>query len=213
MANPSVSHPILVDPAPSRAPGDPGRVGMTTAPGKKAKSGAGTWARDLGMDLARLRVDYKTDVLVCLLEPHELVGLGIPELAGAALEAGILTLLADPVCANVEEVGHLTARDYRLLRRQTLPWRVVEIEWSWPVDIDDAPRFPNLREVRVDTTSALLGTRMPFWNTVERLVIGKTWEDVLDVVSWMPSLRSVRYWTGGARAEWRRAPGRPWKRV
>lgn len=79
-----------------------------------------------------------------------------------------VTLLADPVCANVEEVGHLTARDYRLLRRQTLPWRVVEIEWSRPLDVDDAPLFPNLREVRVDTTSALLGTRMPFWSTVER---------------------------------------------
>lgn len=89
MANPSVSHPILVDLAPSRAPGAPGRLGMTTAPGKKAKSGAGTWARDLGVDLARLRVDYKTDVLVCLLEPRELTGLGIEGLATAAGEAGI----------------------------------------------------------------------------------------------------------------------------
>jgi ADP-ribosyl-[dinitrogen reductase] hydrolase len=62
-----------------------GRVGLTFAPGKRdAHAFSGAWHRDLGGDLQRLRVDYATRRLVCLLEDHELAELGIANLIDLA---------------------------------------------------------------------------------------------------------------------------------
>jgi protein-tyrosine phosphatase len=63
---------------------------MTLAPGKKdPHAQTGSWDRDLGADLDRLRVVYRTDVLVSLLEDRELDFLGIPNLVAAAQVCGI----------------------------------------------------------------------------------------------------------------------------
>ena len=44
---------------------------MTFAPGKKHHGMTGHWDRDLDTDLARLRAEYKTDLLVSLLEEQQ----------------------------------------------------------------------------------------------------------------------------------------------
>jgi len=71
-------------------PALPGRIGMTLAPGKHQAAGiTANWRRDLGLDLARLRGEFGADVLVCLLEAHELAQVKIEALPGAAWEFGL----------------------------------------------------------------------------------------------------------------------------
>jgi protein-tyrosine phosphatase len=48
-----------------------------------------SWARDLGADLDRLREHWKVDLLISLVEDHELVALGIPDLVVEAGKRGI----------------------------------------------------------------------------------------------------------------------------
>lgn len=70
-----------------------GRLGITFAPGKKTSSSFGNdWDRDLDADLARLAGHYGVDVLVSLVEDHELTLLGIPTLVSAAEARGIAVL-------------------------------------------------------------------------------------------------------------------------
>jgi protein-tyrosine phosphatase len=66
---------------------------MTFAPGKVQLDGqSGRWHRDLQIDLARLRETYKTDVLVSLVEDHELADLKIGRLREEASQAGIMVV-------------------------------------------------------------------------------------------------------------------------
>jgi protein-tyrosine phosphatase len=89
-ARTSASHPIRVDFVPDAEHGLPGRIGMTFAPGKQQRHAlSGAWARDLARDLAELRDTHGADVLVSLVEAHELTKLGIERLADACVEAGI----------------------------------------------------------------------------------------------------------------------------
>lgn len=83
----SQSHPIYV----SWLRRDlPGRLGLSFAPGKKSVSKfGGTWRRDLAVDLDRLVGEYGVDLLVCLLEDHELQRLGIPAYVDAVKARGI----------------------------------------------------------------------------------------------------------------------------
>ncbi|MFO0727084.1 MAG: cyclin-dependent kinase inhibitor 3 family protein [Myxococcota bacterium] len=70
----------------------PGRLGLTFAPGKKARSAFGSpWDRDLELDLAALRA-AGVDVLGCLLEDHELTTLKIPALFDRAAAHGLSVL-------------------------------------------------------------------------------------------------------------------------
>src|SRR5512139_380789 len=83
----SLTHPIDVDwlPTPWR-----GRVGLTFAPGKYDDYAlSGPWARDLELDLARLRAHHGATRLVTLLEDHELEALRIPRLVEAATRHGL----------------------------------------------------------------------------------------------------------------------------
>jgi ADP-ribosyl-[dinitrogen reductase] hydrolase len=85
----SVTHPIRVDFIPKDLHGLDGQLGMTFAPGKKAQGIDGHWQRDLTLDMARLRTEYATDVLVSLVEEQEMGRLHILGLPAAAEEAGI----------------------------------------------------------------------------------------------------------------------------
>jgi protein-tyrosine phosphatase len=69
----------------------PGRVGLTFAPGKQSLSKylGGSWARDLELDLGRLVDELEVEVLVCLLEEHELGRLRIPDLILRAEARGL----------------------------------------------------------------------------------------------------------------------------
>ncbi len=67
-----------------------GRLGMTFAPGKKqAYAASGAWDRDLKTDLQRLRSVFGVDVLVSLVEDHELVSLQIEDLVAKCNSVGI----------------------------------------------------------------------------------------------------------------------------
>ncbi len=84
----SETHPIRVDWLPQDSDG---RLGLTFAPGKQAAStyGDGIWKRDLPKDLDRLAAHHRVDVLVCLVEDHELDRLRIPGLITEARKRGI----------------------------------------------------------------------------------------------------------------------------
>ncbi len=69
----------------------PGRLGMTFAPGKwdPAPRSGPAWDRDLGLDLDRLRDEYRLDRLVSLVEDRELRLLRIERLVPEAAARGI----------------------------------------------------------------------------------------------------------------------------
>ena len=79
----SDSHPLYVTQIDDSRPG---KVGLTFAPGKHCAGAyaGGFWARDLAKDLDHLVAEYKTGLLVCLLEDHELSALKIPSLIDEA---------------------------------------------------------------------------------------------------------------------------------
>lgn len=67
-----------------------GRLGVTFAPGKKARSAYGPpWSRDLDLDLSRMRQALGVEVLVPLVEDEELQHLAIPDLVMKAEALGM----------------------------------------------------------------------------------------------------------------------------
>jgi protein-tyrosine phosphatase len=85
----SAASPIYVDFLDTADTGLEGSIGLTIAPGKKDGP---FWDRDLDADLRRLRDEYKCDLLVSLMEPHEYEWLGIADLFERASENGIDTI-------------------------------------------------------------------------------------------------------------------------
>ncbi len=85
----SQTDPIRVDFVPQDAHGLCGRLGITFAPGKCGQGMYATWDRNLRTDLKRLRDEYRTDVLVTLLEPFEMTAASIPNLGRTAKRAGL----------------------------------------------------------------------------------------------------------------------------
>jgi protein-tyrosine phosphatase/uracil-DNA glycosylase len=85
----SVTDPIRVDWLPG-TPAGGGAVGMTFAPGKCGMSTHGfRWERDLDADLEQLAKVERTDLLVSLIEDHELGLYGIPHLFARVAAHGI----------------------------------------------------------------------------------------------------------------------------
>ena len=84
----SKTHPIAVNWV--DAPGGH-RIGLTFAPGKRHRSSLGDyrWERDLDADLQRLHDHHGAEVLVALLEDHELERFGLGGLDGAAERLGL----------------------------------------------------------------------------------------------------------------------------
>jgi protein-tyrosine phosphatase len=76
----SEDYPIHVDFLPARIMPLSGLLGMTIAPGKRNQGMRFHWHRNLQQDLARLRHDYGTHLLVTLLEAEEMVYLQIADL-------------------------------------------------------------------------------------------------------------------------------------
>jgi protein-tyrosine phosphatase len=109
-ARTSGTDPIQVAWLPDRWPG---RVGLTFAPGKRSPSIYGSpWRRDLAADLDRLRDVFALDVLVPLIEDHELQSLQIGGLVTEAEARGITVLrlpIPDGGTPAAEPVRHLTA--------------------------------------------------------------------------------------------------------
>lgn len=76
----SESDPIDVDFLPQAVLHRPGRLGITLAPGKCNMGMSGQWARDLDVDLQRIRTVFAVDVLVSLIERHEFAELQVEHL-------------------------------------------------------------------------------------------------------------------------------------
>jgi protein-tyrosine phosphatase len=119
----SLSDPIRVDFVDEEGHGLPGRLGLTFAPGKAYQGLSATWDRDLALDLARLRDEYRTRVLVTLLEEFELSLARIPTLFESARRAGIEPIWypirdvstprdpADPIPVVRQIIGRMAAAD------------------------------------------------------------------------------------------------------
>ncbi len=89
----SATHPLRVDFVDTTELKLPGRLGLTFAPGKKQRHAfTGVWERDLATDLIALRDDFKTNLLVSLIEEHEFTHLRIPTLREQAALYGMEVL-------------------------------------------------------------------------------------------------------------------------
>lgn len=107
----SDSHPLYVTAIDESRPG---RVGLTFAPGKHCAGAyaGGVWKRDLVKDLDHLVAEYRTGLLVCLLEDHELRALHIPTLveeAGKRMTVLRLPIRDGGVLPEVAPVRQLVA--------------------------------------------------------------------------------------------------------
>lgn len=81
----SFSHPLLI----ATLPVEPGAVGVTFCPGKQGDSVFGApWARDVGLDLDVIQA-WGATAVVTLVEGHELISLGVPDLGERILERGL----------------------------------------------------------------------------------------------------------------------------
>jgi protein-tyrosine phosphatase len=88
----SENDPIPVHFVPQDAHGLPGRLGLTYAPGKSGQGLYASWDRDLKKDLARLRDEYDTAVLVTLIEKFEMHRMSIPTLIESTKRAGMRSI-------------------------------------------------------------------------------------------------------------------------
>lgn len=81
----SLSHPLHIATLPIGA----GAVGVTFCPGKQGDSVFGApWARDVGLDLDVIQA-WGTTAVVTLVEGHELISLGVPDLGERIVERGL----------------------------------------------------------------------------------------------------------------------------
>ena len=76
----------------------PGKIGLTMAPGRQQRGAfTGTnWCRDLDADLSHLVKTHHANVIVCMLEDHELAAFGIADYEAALRQYG-LTLHRLPI--------------------------------------------------------------------------------------------------------------------
>lgn len=88
----SENDPITVHFVAPEAHGLPGRLGITYAPGKCGQGVYSDWDRDLEKDLARLRDEYDTNVLVTLIEKFEMHRVSIPTLLESAKRTGMRSI-------------------------------------------------------------------------------------------------------------------------
>ncbi len=83
----SLTHPLRINTV--TMPGG-GRLGLTFCPGKKQKMAmTGAWDRDLQLDLQAVKAWGAAGVLT-LLEPQEMVDLGVPALGAEIQKQGML---------------------------------------------------------------------------------------------------------------------------
>lgn len=81
----SLSHPLQIATLPIEA----GAIGVTLCPGKQGDSVFGApWARDLSLDLDAIQ-SWGASAIVTLVERHELVSLGVPNLGPRVRERGM----------------------------------------------------------------------------------------------------------------------------
>jgi protein-tyrosine phosphatase len=81
----SLSHPLLI----ATLPVGLGAVGVTFCPGKQGDSVFGApWARNVGLDLDVIQA-WGAASVVTLVEGHELVSLGVPDLGERILQRGL----------------------------------------------------------------------------------------------------------------------------
>lgn len=84
----SHTHPLQI----AEVPFDNGTLGITFCPGKKQADGmTGSWNRDLMTDIQTIK-DWTPDYVVSCIEPHEYVGLQVPDAIHVMEQMGIHTV-------------------------------------------------------------------------------------------------------------------------
>lgn len=82
----SLSHPLII----ATLPVGCGAIGVTFCPGKQGDSVFGApWARDVAVDLDVIQT-WGASAVVTLVEGHELITLGVPDLGERIVERGLL---------------------------------------------------------------------------------------------------------------------------
>jgi protein tyrosine phosphatase (PTP) superfamily phosphohydrolase (DUF442 family) len=105
----SQTHPLQI--AEVRASPAHGRIGITFCPGKHDHLAAtGAWARDLSTDLDAIQA-WGAQLVLTLVEPHELTALKVPDLGQAVAARGMAWL-------------HLPIADY------SVPTEAFEQQWA-----------------------------------------------------------------------------------
>ena len=83
MTRTSRTDPLNIDSV--SLPSTGGQIGMTHCPGKKQANGiSGAWARDLELDLERIR-EWKAELILGLMESREYADLGVSALLSGKL--------------------------------------------------------------------------------------------------------------------------------
>ena len=106
MMRTSITHPLQIDSlhVPSRA----GLIGLTFCPGKKQDNAlTGSWDRDLLADLREIQ-NWGADVLVTLMEQHELESLGVSQLGNQAERFDLRWLHLPIVDVSIPDTGFET---------------------------------------------------------------------------------------------------------
>jgi protein-tyrosine phosphatase len=90
MTRTSETHPLRIDVVDAGA--GRGQIGITFAPGKNDRSAfGGPWVRDLAQDLQAVE-KWKAKAVVTLIEAHEMLRLGIPNLGAEIQGRGMVWL-------------------------------------------------------------------------------------------------------------------------
>ncbi len=103
-----------------RLPPGSGKIGLTFAPGKKGPSFYGNpWERDLEKDLIRLRNEFRTSLLITLLEEWEMDRYKIPSLLQRAQQHGIKTMhepVVDQSTPTIEQARRVADQAFMTAR-------------------------------------------------------------------------------------------------
>ena len=84
-ARTSLSHPLII----ATLAAGKGAIGVTFCPGKQGDSVFGaSWARDVALDLDVIQ-NWGAAAVVTLVERHELISLGVPDLGERIIERGL----------------------------------------------------------------------------------------------------------------------------
>ena len=115
----STTHPIKVDWVSEN-------IGITFAPGKKARSVFGSpWHRDLSLDLDRLREVHEVDMLVSLIEDKELEKYSISNLVKECANRGIAIHRSPVIDGSIPRPGQAEAIVSNVLRELSEGKKVV----------------------------------------------------------------------------------------
>ena len=183
-AHTSTTHPIRVDWVDMRTvPGlvhASGRLGMTFIPGKKDLNSPRRHWRDLATDVHDLAQRHRADVLVLLVEDHELDLLEVPDLAAEVERAGMELIRFPIVDVSVPDDPEAVAALLGTIRGRLDAGQRVLVACRGGLGRTGTVVGCVLRGAGLDGDAAIALTRATRPGTIE------TWKQESFVQDWMP---------------------------